>query len=104
MSIVADEHDDSDPRIQVGGDDATIASACVMCSARARVYGRVVRAGVVRMTIVTNLHRPAVGPHAVQTSRALLAFADEDDFATGVGASMEEAIVEALDASGRGGS
>lgn len=81
--------------VQVGGDDETIDSYCALCAARANVDGAVVRAGVERITVVVDIQRPRVGPHAVSRAKALVCFIG-GHITIGEGASHEEAIVNAL--------
>ena len=90
----------ADERVQVGGDEDTVDRFCALCQARQRVESELVRAGVTRATIVLGYQRPKVGPHAVQTATALLAFPD-GDIQRGEGSCLEEALVDALERSGR---
>lgn len=87
--------DPSSKPVQVGGDADTVDRYCSLCAARSSVDARVVRAGVTSMTVLVNLDRPSVGPHAVQRSRVLLETAAAR--AAGAGSSIEEAVVDALD-------
>ena len=78
----------------------TLERFCVLCAARQRVEAELVRAGVTRATVVLDYLRTKVGPHAVQRATAILAFVD-GAIERGAGSSLEEALVDALDRSGR---
>ncbi len=79
-------------------DDDTQPSGCVLCSARSAVESAIVRIGVGRVTIVTELTRPAHGP-PVERSKAFLTLANGET-ARGEGESREEALLQALVAAG----
>jgi hypothetical protein len=80
--------------VQVGGDDDTVAAHCALCAARARVDELVSRAGVDRLTLVSNYRRVPFDRASIEETSALLARGGL--ITRGQGSSREEAIVSAL--------
>lgn len=85
--------------MQLGGDDDTLNERCPLCGARASVDAALVRAGAKSVTIVSRYERPRFGSAAVETSKAIVSFAD-GALAKGDGHSREEAILRALESVG----
>lgn len=83
----------------VGGDDDTLPGLCALCSARSSVEIALVRAGVERITIVTDYKRTEKGKPPHETSKVILCLAG-GVFARGDGGSREEAILRALEDAG----
>lgn len=82
----------------VFADDDTQPNGCALCAARSAVDAALVRLGVSRITVVTELTRPSHGP-PIERSRAFLAL-PVGNVAFGDGESREEAILQALHSAG----
>lgn len=89
--------------VQVGGDDDTHVSYCLMCGVRGAVDEAIVRAGVERLTLVVEYVRTGrlkggiaiVNGAAVEQARCHLAL-HGGRILHGVGSAREDAIVDAL--------
>lgn len=86
-----------DGGVQVGGEDDTIETMrCALCALRARLDEALVRAGVVRVTLVANYERPRHGIAVFERTTVHLAFGDGRELAVGDGHSRDDAIAAAL--------
>lgn len=87
--------------VQVGGDDDTQpgGAPCPVCVARAGLESAAVRAGVERITTVSDIVRPRTGGAAVERAKALVCIAG-GTIVQGEGASREDAIANALEQAG----
>lgn len=83
----------------LGDDDTEPSIRCLQCAARANLESAAMRAGVERITTVSEYRRPPISRCAVESTKALLCLPG-GVIARGDGHSREDAIASALEQAG----